>query len=114
MNKTLKIENIKKVKIYNSNTKLSDNDINNMMVEVSEDEIIQAIVEFYTDKYHKLIDKLFYAENYEQSDGDKEKIAIAILSSILKDESYDLTDTDKLLIKACISLFKDMTREKYY
>lgn len=112
--KTIKIEEVVKANIYNSNTKLSPDDISNMAVDISEKEMIAAVTAYFAGNYHKLINEIFHNECYECYDGDKEKLAIAAIKAMLSDESYEFDDIEKNVLKAAIAVFKNRTRTSYY
>lgn len=112
--KTINIQQIEKAKIYNSKTVLSKEDIENLEVEITEKELCDAVTAFYADNYNKLVNNIFNNECYEPSDGDKEKMCIPILQSILKEDEYCFSDSEKFLIKSVIALFKERSSNKYY
>lgn len=112
--KTLHIEEVEKANIYNSNTKLSSEDISNMSVDISEKEIIDAVTAYFAGNYHKLINEIFNSDCYEVYDGDKEKLAMAVIKSMLSDDSYEFDVIEKNVLKAAIAIFKNRTRTSYY
>lgn len=112
--KTVQIEEVENATIHNSNTTLSPEDISNMSVKISDKELISTVTTYYSGNYHKLINDIFNCEFYEIYDGDKEKLAIAVIKSMLSDDSYEFDDIEKHMLKGAIAVFKNRTRTSYY
>lgn len=113
MAKTIRIENIDNVHFYDSSKKLTSDEIENMSIEISEDEFANAAALYFQGKYEKLFDKILNSEDYQPCDWDKDKLAIYILKSILKEDA-DMSKTDQLILKTAISCLNDYVRKSYY